>query len=245
LYNFRFTREILSSQIETDFFHKVQLLIALLVHSERPELDPKSFLAAIRPPDFQPGYQQDSSEFLGYLLDKLHEHEKKIMAGEGDTEQEENKDIVIELKQPMVQEENWDDEVVPETGGIKKFATLEDLSTDEVDLKADQVNEAANAVNFLKMQNKVIDNTLKLNQQTLIQKVFGGKVSTTYQCYVCQSKNIHIDAFRDLQLAFPEPDSNLAKSIDSYSVQYLLDYYCSSEKLEGEFLIYFYRKVPF
>lgn len=228
----------MSSQIETDFFHKIQLLIALLVHSERPELDPKGFLPAIRPPDFLPGYQQDSSEFLTYLLDKLHEHEKKIItgdeSGQGANAQGEEKDIVIELKQPDPAAENWDDEELLDSTGLKKFATLEDLTTDTSNLTNGPGNDL-DSLNFIKTQNKIIDNTIQLNTQTLIQKVFGGKVSTTYQCFVCQSKSINIDSFRDLQLAFPEQDSNVAKSTDSYSVQSLLEYYCSSEKLEGEF----------
>jgi ubiquitin carboxyl-terminal hydrolase 35/38 len=47
-----------------------------LLHSTRPELTPKEVLQAARPTDFFPGHQQDSSEFLGHLLETLHEQEK-------------------------------------------------------------------------------------------------------------------------------------------------------------------------
>ena len=89
---------------------------------------------------------------------------------------------------------------------------------------------------------KIIDNTSMLNS-TLIQKIFGGKISTSYQCLNCHSKSINIDAFRDLQLSFPEQNAQNGHCkneddcrVDStnYSVQTLLDFYCSSEKLVDE-----------
>ncbi|XP_010177530.1 PREDICTED: ubiquitin carboxyl-terminal hydrolase 35-like, partial [Mesitornis unicolor] len=42
----------------------------------RPAISPESFLSASWPPWFTPGAQQDCSEYLKYLLDRLHEEEK-------------------------------------------------------------------------------------------------------------------------------------------------------------------------
>ncbi|KAM8976668.1 ubiquitin carboxyl-terminal hydrolase 35 isoform 2-T2 [Pelodytes ibericus] len=55
---------------------KLQSLFAFLEHSQRPAISPESFLASSWPPWFTPGVQQDCSEYLKYLLDRLHEEEK-------------------------------------------------------------------------------------------------------------------------------------------------------------------------
>ncbi|XP_075054717.1 ubiquitin carboxyl-terminal hydrolase 35 [Mixophyes fleayi] len=55
---------------------KLQYLFAYLEHSQRPAVSPESFLASSWPPWFTPGVQQDCSEYLKYLLDRLHEEEK-------------------------------------------------------------------------------------------------------------------------------------------------------------------------
>lgn len=47
-------------------------------------MSPTDILTLARPPGFQPGHQHDSSEFLGYLLDVLHEQEKMIYTNQGD-----------------------------------------------------------------------------------------------------------------------------------------------------------------
>ncbi|MBN3297942.1 UBP38 hydrolase, partial [Amia calva] len=56
---------------------KLQQLFAFLEHSQRPAISPDSFLAASIPAWFNPGSQQDCSEYLKYLLDRLHEEEKR------------------------------------------------------------------------------------------------------------------------------------------------------------------------
>ncbi|XP_007455367.1 PREDICTED: ubiquitin carboxyl-terminal hydrolase 35 [Lipotes vexillifer] len=55
---------------------KLQWLFAFLEHSQRPAISPESFLSASWTPWFSPGTQQDCSEYLKYLLDRLHEEEK-------------------------------------------------------------------------------------------------------------------------------------------------------------------------
>uniref|UniRef100_A0A8C4Q7E8 Ubiquitin specific peptidase 38 n=1 Tax=Eptatretus burgeri TaxID=7764 RepID=A0A8C4Q7E8_EPTBU len=55
---------------------KLQLLFAFLAHTQRAAVEPWDFLEASRPPWFIAGAQQDCSEYLKYLLDRLHEEEK-------------------------------------------------------------------------------------------------------------------------------------------------------------------------
>ncbi|XP_060627202.2 ubiquitin carboxyl-terminal hydrolase 35 [Anolis sagrei] len=55
---------------------KLQWLFAFLEHSQRPTISPESFLLASWPPWFTRGAQQDCSEYLKYLLDRLHEEER-------------------------------------------------------------------------------------------------------------------------------------------------------------------------
>uniref|UniRef100_A0A674PR29 Ubiquitin carboxyl-terminal hydrolase n=1 Tax=Takifugu rubripes TaxID=31033 RepID=A0A674PR29_TAKRU len=57
---------------------KLQLLFAFLAHTQRAAYAPRNFLEASRPPWFNAGSQQDCSEYLRFLLDRLHEEEKTI-----------------------------------------------------------------------------------------------------------------------------------------------------------------------
>lgn len=69
---------LLSNRDGVPLLSKLQVLFALLQHSRRASLSPSDILTLARPPGFQPGHQHDSSEFLGYLLDVLHEQEKTV-----------------------------------------------------------------------------------------------------------------------------------------------------------------------
>ncbi|KRT85045.1 Peptidase, partial [Oryctes borbonicus] len=74
-----FRNSVLQSSRDTmPLFSKLQALFALLQFSQRCSLSPNDILNLARPPGFQPGHQHDSSEFLGYLLDILHEQEHSI-----------------------------------------------------------------------------------------------------------------------------------------------------------------------
>uniref|UniRef100_A0A182QMG4 USP domain-containing protein n=1 Tax=Anopheles farauti TaxID=69004 RepID=A0A182QMG4_9DIPT len=169
----QFCTEVLLKQIDAPPFSEIQQLLALLIHSRRPELTPRAVLASTRPPGFAPGYQQDSSEFLSYLLDRLHEQEKKLLHGNAAHPQQQQQHTTLPLIAPN-------------------------------------------------------------SSKTLVQKTFEGQLSVGCLCTICDNTNHTIETFRSLDLSFPD-ESELAASGDgTHSVQSLLDYFCSSEKLVGE-----------
>ncbi|XP_060707699.1 ubiquitin carboxyl-terminal hydrolase 38 isoform X2 [Hemiscyllium ocellatum] len=73
-----FRRSVLSLNLNgaRSLMRKLQLLFAFLAHTQRAAYAPQSFFEESRPPWFMPGSQQDCSEYLRFLLDRLHEEEK-------------------------------------------------------------------------------------------------------------------------------------------------------------------------
>lgn len=77
-----FRRHVLSLHLSGSemLMKKLQLLFAFLAHTQRAAYAPRNFLEASRPPWFNAGSQQDCSEYLRFLLDRLHEEEKTVQA---------------------------------------------------------------------------------------------------------------------------------------------------------------------
>uniref|UniRef100_A0A8C5EBI9 USP domain-containing protein n=1 Tax=Gouania willdenowi TaxID=441366 RepID=A0A8C5EBI9_GOUWI len=75
-----FRRHVLSLNLNgsNTLMKKLQLLFAFLAHTQRAAYAPRNFLEASRPPWFNNGSQQDCSEYLRFLLDRLHEEEKTL-----------------------------------------------------------------------------------------------------------------------------------------------------------------------
>ncbi|XP_059821120.1 ubiquitin carboxyl-terminal hydrolase 38 [Hypanus sabinus] len=73
-----FRRSVLSLNLNgsRSLMRKLQLLFAFLAHTQRAAFAPQNFFEESRPPWFTPGSQQDCSEYLRFLLDRLHEEEK-------------------------------------------------------------------------------------------------------------------------------------------------------------------------
>uniref|UniRef100_A0AAY4ANQ3 Ubiquitin carboxyl-terminal hydrolase n=1 Tax=Denticeps clupeoides TaxID=299321 RepID=A0AAY4ANQ3_9TELE len=80
-----FRRRVLSLQLNggSALMKKLQLLFAFLAHTQRAAYAPRHFFEASRPPWFTTGSQQDCSEYLRFLLDRLHEEEKTVKALQG------------------------------------------------------------------------------------------------------------------------------------------------------------------
>ncbi|KAM6148007.1 ubiquitin carboxyl-terminal hydrolase 38 isoform 2-T2 [Erethizon dorsatum] len=77
-----FRRQVLSLNLNAcnSLMKKLQHLFAFLAHTQREAYAPRIFFEASRPPWFTPRSQQDCSEYLRFLLDRLHEEEKILKA---------------------------------------------------------------------------------------------------------------------------------------------------------------------
>ena len=72
---------------------------------------------------------------------------------------------------------------------------------------------------------------------SIVDKVFGGKMETTYTCSQCEHESRHKETFTDLNLAFPNTSASEKGEDDKgaqLSVQDLLSNYLSPEKLCGD-----------
>jgi ubiquitin carboxyl-terminal hydrolase 35/38 len=148
--------------------------------------------ASAKPPYFESGQQQDSSEFLIYLLQRLHELEKKLN----------------DSRAPNQCKNQW--------------------TTEDNQAVAAPLNEHPAAAS----------NEENSSAETLIEKIFDGRIETTYECLECGSNSGNVASFRDLQLSFPDssPTTSLGPNYDEsqYSVQKLLDILFLSEQLDGD-----------
>ncbi|XP_075165352.1 deubiquitinating apoptotic inhibitor [Haematobia irritans] len=252
-----FSREILLSDSKSPLLIKMQQQIALMLYSTRQELTPSKVLNATRPPGFSPGHQQDSSEFLGYLLETLHEQEMAFRKKTG--KKMEQAKLSINLNDSRgataICQGDDDDEDVEDEGELKDAEDEQccnDISTNNANTNATTTTISADTLstNPVAIGNTLIhsnsqnlsssnaagsSNATMLPQTTTsystIEKTFTGKLATTYKCLTCGWKSCNIDSFRDLQLSFPDVKNDCASN---YSVQDLIEYYCSSEKLYGD-----------
>ncbi|XP_061399161.1 ubiquitin carboxyl-terminal hydrolase 35 [Musca vetustissima] len=260
-----FTREILLSESKSPLLIKMQQQIALMLYSTRQELTPSKVLNATRPPGFSPGLQQDSSEFLGYLLETLHEQEmaffKMANKNTGYISPDDARGASALCKSNdngdadggIGDDEDLDDddEELKEAGEQQKSINIQNSTTVNMNSQCTQKTTTTSSTSTPK------DNTLNhssskhLSQAvaaaaktvttatsssstttySTIEKTFTGKLATTYKCLTCGWKSCNIDSFRDLQLSFPDVKNDCASN---YSVQDLIEYYCSSEKLYGD-----------
>lgn len=196
---FRFVRDMLLTENRTPLFQNMQKLIALLIYAKRPQLMPNSVLQTAKPPGFHPGHEQDSSEFLEHLLDRLNEQEL----------------FVIQNARPVICAERMD---------VDTEQYIGDSSSSLREVKA------TNIQNTLTETNDNIVNSVV--PKTLIQNSFGGNISITHKCLNCTTESKQYDSFRDLHLSFPDKciiDPNVY-----HSVQNMLDFYCSTERLDQD-----------
>lgn len=245
----------------------MQQQIAFMLYSTRQELTPSKVLNATRPPGFSPGLQQDSSEFLGYLLETLHEQEvafrkksTKSLEHSGTKDNTRKSINKTENKQETGASALYKDDDVDDDDDEEEEENIANNDEKEIETDGNTANnsnisktiEAADSTKStnLPLTNKTslsspkttatitpskkttsITTTTNSQNYSTIEKTFTGKLATTYKCLTCGWKSCNIDSFRDLQLSFPDVKNDCASN---YSVQDLIEYYCSSEKLYGD-----------
>ncbi|KAH8253288.1 hypothetical protein KR032_004609 [Drosophila birchii] len=215
-----FSRQILLIECNSLLLLKVQQQIALMHHSLRYELTPSRVLEATRPPGFMPGLQQDSSEFLGHLLDLLHEQEIKCCSSDSAPQPSgvDNDDLLSEdiVTSGVIPYNSNDREL---SGGCSRNKTAPTLTA-----------TPTKGTNGSSLQGQSAGPPPK--KSSTIDKTFAGKLSTTYRCLSCDWESRNEDSFRELQLSFPDVKDDCGAT--NYSVQDLIEYFCSPEKLDGD-----------
>lgn len=162
-----FRRRVLSLHLNdataNTLMKKLQLLFTFLSHTQRAAYAPRVFFEASRPPWFNAGSQQDCSEYLRFLLDRLHEEEKTIQ-------------VLMSAKPNVVSpgngpsDDTWG-ETSAEDARVSPVAPVEGKSEGN-------------------------------DERTLIERMFGGRLSTGIRCMTCNSVSEKEEPFTDLSLAF-------------------------------------------
>uniref|UniRef100_A0A667Y877 Ubiquitin specific peptidase 38 n=1 Tax=Myripristis murdjan TaxID=586833 RepID=A0A667Y877_9TELE len=160
-----FRRHVLSLHLNgsNTLMKKLQLLFAFLAHTQRAAYAPRNFFEASRPPWFNAGSQQDCSEYLRFLLDRLHEEEKTLQ--------------VLESANP-------------------KVASL------GVTASKDSGGQTSTTEGHEESPLTPVETKPGHDRRTLIERMFGGRLSASIRCMQCNSISRKEEPFTDLSLAF-------------------------------------------
>lgn len=223
----RLTHDILLMKLPSKIINYIQQLISLLLYSVRQELAPHDVLGQ-RPSSFRYGHQQDSFEYLGYLLDQLHEEEKRCLTAS----MKSNDNANGKLTNGNVKMENGN--------GNAEQMDIDDNNMLNQTIAIDSpplTDDSDDAINVDESKTTVVTNTVR----TMIQKLFGGRLCINYKCLNCSTQSTNIDNFFDLQLSIPQLQQqsiggdSLTSSplIDktSYTTQMLLNSYFATEQM--------------
>ncbi|XP_073952579.1 deubiquitinating apoptotic inhibitor [Choristoneura fumiferana] len=210
------------------YWSKMGMLFAKMMHSISTKLNPDEFFSVVKPPFFTKDNQHDSSEFLGYLFELLQSHEhgsdrnfdysrppiigrRHIANGSGHSPQHSSDG---ENSEPGSNRRS----VSPRPGSSAAGSSSGSLKRPmEHDMHLP-----------LKKRLRMTESAF-LRRDSFIDSMFGGVLLTRVECTECHSSSLSRDVFRDLQLAFPEKLEGT-----QHSVQSLLEYYCSKERLSGD-----------
>ncbi|XP_017069432.1 ubiquitin carboxyl-terminal hydrolase 35 [Drosophila eugracilis] len=224
-----FSRQILLIECDSMLLMKVQQQIALMHHSLRYELTPSRVLNATRPPGFTPGLQQDSSEFLGYLLDLLHEHEINSSLSSGRNAGPTKTSAETDDVPALLSEDIVTSGVIPYNSKDSELGSGNNSGNCSHKITPTPPATPTKGTNGSQQQGQQATST---KPPSTIDKTFAGKLSTTYRCLCCGWESRNEDNFRELQLSFPDDKDDCGAT--NYSVQDLIEYYCSPEKLDGD-----------
>lgn len=218
-------------KLPSKIINYIQQLISLLLYSVRQELAPHDVLSQ-RPNSFRYGHQQDSFEYLGFLLDQLHEEEKRCLVAAAKSI---DNSVINKLINGNMKMENGNGNGNQEQMDIDDNNTMnQTISIDSPPL-TDDSDDAINPE--VREKNIVGDPNNTTTVHTMVQKLFGGRLSVNYKCLNCNTQSTNIDNFFDLQLSFPhQPISDSLTTsplIDktNYTTQLLLNSYFATEQM--------------
>ena len=215
---------------------KLQNLFTLLLYSKRISLAPTEILLASRPAYFLPGQQQDSSEFLCHLLDLLHEQKRSATisceSNESSLKYKDDKEIsdvsLVSEEGGNIKHWTTEEDLTESIASERKTQSLADFTQGEDLAQMQQLSDSRSDSTDSGIQSVGGEDTSV--QVPLVHRVLGGKCKITYQCAQCDTSSHNTDKFRDLQLSFPEE----IQENQEVSVQDLINYYLTPEKLTGE-----------
>ena len=157
------------------------------MYPQRPSVSPSRLLQVSRPPWFLPGQQQDCSEFLKYLLDRLHEDEKGLLETGG------SGSFMRSLSTSSSGS-------VSPGGTLKKSERKVAVTLTSIKMKTDDEISRSGSQGS------------DYAPPSLVESTFRGKVKTTLRCLACKAESVKSESFSDIPLAFP----NCSRLSDSF-----------------------------
>lgn len=222
----QFSSHVVLKMTAVPYWSKMGMLFGKMMHSECSKLNPDEFFGVVKPPFFTRDTQHDSSEFLGYLFELLQSYEHCS-------------DINFDYSRPPVLSTGRP-RMVPQASNSSSDGDNSDAVVQRRSMSPRPGSSAAGSSSGHKRTSPEKEclppkkrlrlcESAFLRRDSFIDSMFGGVLLTRVECTECHSSSLSRDVFRDLQLAFPEKMNGW-----QYSVQSLLEYYCSKESLTGD-----------
>ena len=216
--------------------NSLQNVFIFLRYSSRNIFSPSEFLRLARPSWFEAGRQQDCSELLTHLLDTLQEEEKANFPSQEtpDTRQDHLSRKLSDNDQIMKSCENVSsikhdnnarddasdveakdcDKDCVESAGLSRWSTEENLSVgdsrealDSLSPAREEPSESQSTGSDSGIHSVESVTSLPL-PTTIVQRVFGGRMVTSFHCSRCENESEFSDWFTDLHLPIPSPPHN-------------------------------------
>ncbi|XP_077865359.1 ubiquitin carboxyl-terminal hydrolase 38-like [Saccoglossus kowalevskii] len=195
-----FRREVLSYSplVQQRVMPNIQNVFAFLSNTQRSAYSPSDFLKVSRPPWFEMGAQQDCSEFLKYLLDRLDEEDKENRKYEMSLRRAKEKIQRVKQTQNVAgnSEEGGDDQVVPSY-------TAQENSEVNVCVEP-STSMSVDGILPKSQHDCTSEEASQDTSSSIVEKYFGGKSATITRCLTCNHVSTREESFIDLPLAFPE-----------------------------------------
>ncbi|PIK34734.1 putative ubiquitin carboxyl-terminal hydrolase 38 [Apostichopus japonicus] len=159
---------------------QLQTTFAFLSYTQRAAYSPEQFLQVSRPPWFTPGTQQDCSEFLKYLLDRIDEEETNL------------------FKLLSVTKDDSSEPSTSLSSGTSQTSASLSSDTSQPSTSLPDVPNPFDGSSFPPFTRERL---------SLVQTYFGGKSVTKIRCLKCNYISSREEMFVDIPLAFPETDA--------------------------------------